>query len=160
MAAKASLRSGSHSATGRIIGYLVPPPGQILGQCQEKAGYRAAMLSPGGRVDGGNHPYEIGTRSGAFLCCALQFRPSAFLRCGDPCPCFRAQSAPLSGQLRLRRRISTREEGAGLLETGDFGINLSNQLGCIHVGQCKPVHSRANPLLWPQNADFNCSTNG
>lgn len=77
--------------------------------------------------------------SGALLRCALLFRPSAFLCCGDPCPCFRAQSALLSGQLWLRRRISTREDGAGLLEAGDFGINLSNQLGCIHAGQCKPI---------------------
>jgi len=64
-------------------------------------------IRPRDRVGDATFHLKSGSRSGTFLRRTLLFRPSAFLRCGDPRPCFSTQSALLSGQPRLSRRIST-----------------------------------------------------
>jgi hypothetical protein len=66
--------------------------------------------------------------------------PTRLDRCYQPCAAFGTHLALLlAGALRSARFPldgGSRDEGAGLLKAGDFGIDKSENLGCAHADEC------------------------
>jgi len=79
-----------------------------------------------------------GQQLGALFRRSLLFRPTLPLRCSDPGSCLGTEGALATAWFRAVDCMAAGQKCAGLLETGNLGIDFGNQLGCVHAGQCNP----------------------